>query len=218
MTVFQSIQPLINDWPHWLKVVRLRLEYLFSTISISVSRTQDILSGECSLSDPGMVCALLEEEEDVLRFHAEHAAFASSLEKRPLHHLGFSWPHLFLSLYHFLFQADQNPPIFFSSILPGTFPNVSTFTKGPACTDMQKKKKNNNNSNKFRLLSPNSPTKDMNASALFLLGASPFLSWLLYGAETFSWECAREVGRGKKCPSGWKKGKKNWWSAEQGFV
>lgn len=32
----------------------------------------------------------------------------------------------------------------------------------------------------------------MNADELFLRGASPSLSWLLYGAVTFSWERARE--------------------------
>lgn len=32
----------------------------------------------------------------------------------------------------------------------------------------------------------------MNASVLFLLGASPFLLWLLYGGKTFSWENARK--------------------------
>lgn len=56
---------------------------------------------------------------------------------------------------------------------------------------MQKKKTMINNNN-FRLLSLNSSTKDMNASALFLLGASPILPWLLYGAETFSWEHVRK--------------------------
>lgn len=32
----------------------------------------------------------------------------------------------------------------------------------------------------------------MNVGELFRRGASPFLLWLLYGAVTFSWECARE--------------------------
>lgn len=128
-----------------------------------------------------------------------------------LHHLDLTWPHLSLSFYHFLFQNASQAQLkslnIFFSIVRGTFANVLAFTKGPACTDMQKTRKKS-------LPFPNSPTKNMNASVLFGLGTSPFLPWVLYGAETFSWERARE-GSGEErnallAERKWKK----WWSTE----
>lgn len=192
MIVFQSIQPLINDWHHWLKVVRLRLEYLFSTISTSVSRTQDIRWGECSLSDPGMVCALLEEERGRSEIPRWTCCLCFLNETTP------PSPGLLLtSSFSFALSLSvsgrsKSPNIFFLHSLRHFPECVDIYRRTSVHWHAKKKTDNNNTNNKFRLLSPNSPTKDMNASALFLLGASPFLSWLLYGAETFSWECARE--------------------------
>lgn len=46
---------------------------------------------------------------------------------------------------------------------------------------------------------------------MFLLRTSPFLPWLLYGAETFSWERAREGSGGEEMPFCIKETKKKNW-------
>lgn len=108
-------------------------------------KTQDVLSGRHSLSNPGTVC--------VLRFHTWHAAFASSLEisggTQPAAAPETTPGPLLTSLFSFLLSLSvsecptgrlKSRNIFFS-IFRGTFTNVLAFTKGPTSTDMQKNKK-----------------------------------------------------------------------------
>lgn len=124
---------------------------------------------------------------------------------------------IFLFHFTFCFRIPHGPikipEYFFSPFLEALSQMSWHLLKGRRALICKKKK--------FRLPSQNSPTKGMNASVLFLLGASPFLPWLLYGAETFSWEGAREGsvgGGGEEMPFWLKESEKKWWSAELGFV